>query len=119
MHLFALLRIAGLASLFVAIAALPAAAQSAKATLKNTQGKEVGTAQLTQAATGGVLIGLPAGDHAFRVHASANASRHSPRRRSFQSREQETRHDGTGRPARRRHAELARACKVERLRWMS
>src|SRR3954452_17464952 len=74
MHLFALLRIAGLASLFVAIAALPAAAQSAKAVLKNTEGKEVSTAQLTQTATGGVLIslsvaGLPAGDHAFHVHA--------------------------------------------------
>jgi Cu-Zn family superoxide dismutase len=73
MHVFSFVRIAGLAGSLVAIAALPAAAQSAKATLKNVDGKEVGTAQLTQV-TGGVLItlavsGLPAGDHAFHVHA--------------------------------------------------
>jgi Cu-Zn family superoxide dismutase len=74
MHVFSFVRTAGLAGALVAFAALPAAAQSAKATLKNVDGKEVGTAQLTQAATGGVLIslsvsGLPAGDHAFHVHA--------------------------------------------------
>jgi Cu-Zn family superoxide dismutase len=74
MHVFSFVRTAGLAGSLVAIAALPAVAQSAKATLKNADGKEVGTAQLTQAASGGVLIslsvsGLPAGDHAFHVHA--------------------------------------------------
>ena len=74
MHVFSVLRTAGLAGALAAIAALPAAAQSAKATLKNADGKDVGTAQLTQAATGGVLItlavnNLPPGDHAFHVHA--------------------------------------------------
>jgi superoxide dismutase, Cu-Zn family len=73
MHVFSFLGIAGLAGSLVAIAALPASAQSANATLKNADGKDVGTAQLTQV-TGGVLItlsvsGLPAGDHAFHVHA--------------------------------------------------
>jgi superoxide dismutase, Cu-Zn family len=75
MQVFSVLRTAGLAGSLLAIAALPAHAQSAKATLKNADGKEVGTAALTQAATGGVLIalsvnGLPAGDHAFHVHAA-------------------------------------------------
>jgi superoxide dismutase, Cu-Zn family len=74
MQVFSALRTAGLAGSLVAIAAMPAHAQSAKATLKNADGKEVGRAALTQAATGGVLIalsvnGLPAGDHAFHVHA--------------------------------------------------
>jgi Cu-Zn family superoxide dismutase len=74
MQVFSFLRIAGLAGPLALAAALPATAQSAKATLKNSEGKEVGTAQLTQVATGGVLIalsvsGLPAGDHAFHIHA--------------------------------------------------
>ncbi|MBV8849126.1 MAG: superoxide dismutase family protein [Methylobacteriaceae bacterium] len=74
MHVFSFVKAAGLAGSLIAFAALPAAAQSAKATLKNAEGKEVGTAQLTQAPSGGVLItlavnGLPAGDHAFHVHA--------------------------------------------------
>jgi Cu-Zn family superoxide dismutase len=74
MHVFFCLGIAGLAGALVAVTAPPAAAQTAKATLKNADGKDVGTAQLTQTATGGVLIslavnGLPAGDHAFHVHA--------------------------------------------------
>jgi Cu-Zn family superoxide dismutase len=56
----------------LALAALPAAAQSAKATLKNAEGKEVGRAALTQTPAG-VLIrltvkGLPAGDRAFHIH---------------------------------------------------
>src|SRR4030095_2760477 len=59
--------------LLVAAASLPAAAQTASAALKNTDGKDVGTAQLTQTPAG-VLInlsvkGLPAGEHAFHVHA--------------------------------------------------
>lgn len=54
------------------LAAIPAAAQSAKATLKNAEGKEVGSAALTQTPAG-VLIklsvkGLPAGEHAFHAH---------------------------------------------------
>jgi Cu-Zn family superoxide dismutase len=57
----------------LALAGLPAAAQTAHATLKNVDGKDVGSAVLTQA-PGGVLIslaltGLPAGEHAFHVHA--------------------------------------------------
>jgi Cu-Zn family superoxide dismutase len=54
-------------------AALPAAAQTATAAIKNATGGDVGTAEMTQGPTG-VLIklsvkGLPAGDHAFHVHA--------------------------------------------------
>jgi Cu-Zn family superoxide dismutase len=65
---------AGLTTSLVALAALPAAGQTATATFKNADGKEVGTARLTQAATGGVLIslsvsGLPTGDRAFHIHA--------------------------------------------------
>jgi Cu-Zn family superoxide dismutase len=53
--------------------AAPGAAQSATAALKNAQGGDVGTANLSQTPAG-VLIrlsvkGLPAGDHAFHVHA--------------------------------------------------
>jgi Cu-Zn family superoxide dismutase len=57
----------------MAMASMPAAAQSAKATLRNAEGKDVGFAVLTQTPAG-VLIsltvkGLPAGEHAFHVHA--------------------------------------------------
>jgi Cu-Zn family superoxide dismutase len=56
----------------LAFTSLPAAAQSAKASLKNAEGKDVGTAVLTQTPHG-VLIrlnitGLPAGERAFHVH---------------------------------------------------
>lgn len=52
---------------------LPCLAQTAAAALKNGEGKDVGRAELTQTPAG-VLIrlsvkGLPAGDHAFHVHA--------------------------------------------------
>ena len=52
---------------------MPAAAQSASATLKSINGKDVGTAQLTQTPSS-VLInlsvkGFPAAEHAFHVHA--------------------------------------------------
>ena len=57
----------------LALATVSAAAQTAKANLRNAEGKEVGSAALTQTPAG-VLItlsvkGLPAGEHAFHVHA--------------------------------------------------
>jgi len=60
-------------AMLLAIASVPAAAQSASAALKSADGKDVGTAQLTQTPSG-VLInlsvkGFPAGEHAFHVHA--------------------------------------------------
>ena len=56
----------------LALATISAAAQSAKATLKNAEGKEVGTAALTETPAG-VLIklsvkGVPPGERAFHVH---------------------------------------------------
>jgi len=62
-----------LAALLSTVAALPAAAQSASAPLKNAEGKEVGSVNLTQTPQG-VLInvsvkGMPPGEHAFHVHA--------------------------------------------------
>jgi Cu-Zn family superoxide dismutase len=56
----------------VALGSSPAAAQNAKAALKNADGKDVGSAELTQTPHG-VLIrlsvkGLPPGEHAFHVH---------------------------------------------------
>lgn len=68
-----LMRIGGMAAIMFAISSLPAAAQSASAALKNTEGKEVGSVNLTQTPHG-VLInvavnGLPPGEHAFHVHA--------------------------------------------------
>lgn len=61
------------AAALLGLAALPAAAQSASAPLMNAEGKEVGSANLTQTPQG-VLInlsvkGLPAGEHAFHIHA--------------------------------------------------
>ena len=58
---------------FAAAAALSAEAQNAKASLKNAEGKDAGTAMLTQIPAG-VLIalslkGAPGGEHAFHVHA--------------------------------------------------
>jgi len=66
-------RHAGFAALVLAATALPAAAQTAKATLKTADGKDAGSASLTQTPAG-VLIALsvknlPAGEHAFHVHA--------------------------------------------------
>jgi Cu-Zn family superoxide dismutase len=67
------LKAAALGLAVVAAAALPAAAQGAKAQLKSGDGKDAGTATLTQTPAG-VLIalalkGVPAGEHAFHVHA--------------------------------------------------
>jgi Cu-Zn family superoxide dismutase len=56
----------------LALSTFSATAQSAKAALKDRDGKDVGGATLTQTPAG-VLIalsvkGLPAGEHAFHVH---------------------------------------------------
>jgi Cu-Zn family superoxide dismutase len=61
-----------LAALTVALATGAAQAQTGKAVLKSADGKNVGSAELTQLPQG-VLIklslnGLPAGEHAFHVH---------------------------------------------------
>lgn len=68
-----LIKVAAGAALLVAALAPPASAQSASAPLKDTQGKEVGSANLTQTPHGVLIIvsvkGLPPGDHAFHVHA--------------------------------------------------
>jgi len=61
----------GLTSI-LALSSVSAAAQSAKATLKDKDSKDVGSATLTETPAG-VLIGLsvkglPAGEHAFHVH---------------------------------------------------
>jgi Cu-Zn family superoxide dismutase len=63
-----------LAALTLVVAIGSAQAQSGKASLKDAQGKDVGTAELTQLPQG-VLIrlalkGVPAGEHAFHVHAT-------------------------------------------------
>jgi Cu-Zn family superoxide dismutase len=65
--------IAGGSAIALALFSLPVVAQTASAPLKGTDGKEVGSVNLTQTAQG-VLInvsvkGLPPGEHAFHVHA--------------------------------------------------
>ena len=63
----------GATALLTAGLALPAAAQSGKAVLKDKSGKQVGTVELSQAPAGVLLKldakGLPAGEHAFHIHA--------------------------------------------------
>jgi Cu-Zn family superoxide dismutase len=67
------LKAAALGLALAAAAAVPAAAQSAKAQLKTGDGRNAGLATFTQMRTG-VLIalavkGVPAGEHAFHIHA--------------------------------------------------
>jgi Cu-Zn family superoxide dismutase len=66
------LHVLAVSALLPILALPPAAAQSAKATLKDAAGKDVGAAALTQTPAG-VLVtlsvkGLPAGEHAFHIH---------------------------------------------------
>jgi Cu-Zn family superoxide dismutase len=66
-------KLACLAAVATAALALPVAAQTASAPLKGSDGKEVGSVNLTQTPNG-VLInlavkGLAPGEHAFHVHA--------------------------------------------------
>jgi Cu-Zn family superoxide dismutase len=60
-------------AILAAALALPAAAQTARATLKDKDGKEVGTVGLSQTQAGVLLKvslkGIPAGEHAFHIHA--------------------------------------------------
>jgi Cu-Zn family superoxide dismutase len=65
-------RVALVALALLIFTAGSASAQTGKAALKDAQGKDVGTAELSQLPAG-VLIklsvkGLPAGEHAFHVH---------------------------------------------------
>ena len=65
--------LAGAAALSIALASGPAAAQTAKASIKDAKGKDVANVTLTQTPAG-VLIrlaikGLPAGERAFHIHA--------------------------------------------------
>jgi Cu-Zn family superoxide dismutase len=67
------LAVGGFAIAVLALSPLPAAAQVVTAVLKGADGKEVGSANLSQTPHG-VLInvsvkGLPPGEHAFHVHA--------------------------------------------------
>jgi superoxide dismutase, Cu-Zn family len=68
-----MLRYAALIAVLVSLAS-PALAQSAKATLKDQKGADVGTVDLTQTAAGVMLRlslkGLPGGERAFHIHAA-------------------------------------------------
>jgi Cu-Zn family superoxide dismutase len=73
MTIFKSIWLGSLTALLLSLTPSFATAQTATAMLKNTDGKDVGTAALTQTPFG-VLIklelkGLPAGEHAFHVHA--------------------------------------------------
>lgn len=72
MHSSKLLGAAALA-MILACLAVPAQAQTARAALKDQAGKDVGTVDLIQTQAGVLLKlavkGLPAGEHAFHIHA--------------------------------------------------
>lgn len=63
----------GFAAVLMAAAIVPSQAQTAKATLQSADGKDAGSVTLTQTPSGVLLSlsvkGLPAGEHAFHVHA--------------------------------------------------
>ena len=63
----------GLTALLLAAATVPSQAQTAKAALQTAEGKDAGSVTLTQTPSGVLLAltvkGLPAGEHAFHVHA--------------------------------------------------
>jgi superoxide dismutase, Cu-Zn family len=65
---------ASVVALLAAGLAWPAAAQGAKATLKDRNGRDVGAVELMQTPAGVLLKvavkGLPAGEHAFHIHAA-------------------------------------------------
>src|SRR5262249_48407102 len=65
----------GAAALLTTTVGSPAAAQSANAVLHDKSGKEVGTVDLSQTGAGVflklTLKGMPAGEHAFHIHAAA------------------------------------------------
>jgi Cu-Zn family superoxide dismutase len=67
------LKFIGATAVLIAALASPADAQSAQAVLKDTSGKDVGSATLTQTPAGVLLQmslkGLPAGEHAIHIHA--------------------------------------------------
>lgn len=71
--MLALIRLVAAGCAVLALATVPAAAQSAKALLKDAQGKVVGNATLTQTPNGVLvrlsIMGLPAGERAFHIHA--------------------------------------------------
>jgi superoxide dismutase, Cu-Zn family len=71
LKMFATTSAAALLALGLALPA--AAAETAKASLKDSSGKDVGTVELTQTGAGVLLKlalkGLPAGEHAFHIHA--------------------------------------------------
>jgi superoxide dismutase, Cu-Zn family len=66
---------AGAALVLATMAALPAAAQTAKTVLHDKGGKELGIVDLTSTPAGVLLKvslkGVPAGEHAFHIHAAA------------------------------------------------
>lgn len=68
-----IVKIGSFAAFLMIASALPATAQSANAALKSADGKNVGSVKLTQLPYGVLLTleakGLPAGTHAFHVHA--------------------------------------------------
>lgn len=71
-------KVAALATALLVAPALPASAQAASAALKNGDGKEVGSVNLTQTPHGVLIIvavkGMPAGEHAFHIHAVGKCS---------------------------------------------